>query len=312
MPYRPAPILAIIALVGTLGVSSPADARSNPAEKPEVAEETGVAAFVERCHDRRWEAYEELNRRRRRDEKVSPKIRGYALLGEAIELCWRASSEVKEPAEAAELAALVYLDKVRLLVFEGTREDQRKVLTEGISVVSGLHHDRSPALLELLDQSAYAEWGAGNRRYGDRLLRQAIEIAREAHGSKSPWVADKLTALASLYSPKDYRGTTPSSWHDPQKAETLLLEALGIHLEQEDPFAHESYGHTLLFLETLYRATGRNEKADALSDEAIEALDETSRRATEARRKEREARQQASAAAETAADEPAPVGEGDG
>jgi hypothetical protein len=265
--------------------------------------EKGKAALVERCHELREQAYDHLNRMRRRDEKVSPKIRGYALLGEAIELCWRATSEVSDPAAAAELAAQVFLDKNRLLTFEGTREDRRKVLAEGISVVSGLHNDRSPALIELLEKGAFAEWTAGNDRYGDRLLRQAIEIARETYGPEDPRVADKLASLGFLYAPSSTRGVSPRASDDPQKAEALLQEALKIHLRQPDPLGSELYSRTLVHYLGLLEAVGRQEEAEAMH----ELLNEYYRE---------EERRRATAEEEKAAGEPTPEsadeGSGDG
>jgi hypothetical protein len=297
-------------LVGLMGLPSRAPAQTT------LEQGLGDADLGQRCQQIREEAYWEMDRLPRRDEKVSPNYRGRDLLEKAADVCWRAALRSRDPETAAELAASGFLCRDRRYVNMGEMERVRQNLSEAIEKISGLHNDRSPALVEVLKRSAYVEWGAGARDYADGLLRQALEIARATHGPEDPRVADLLNSLAFLYAPSDNPGSTPQPWQDAEKAEALYRQALEIHLLQEDPHDHESYSDTLIFLRNLYRATSRGEEAKALEDEMGIAIDEMLRRSAEARQQELEARQRATAEEEKAAGEPTPEsadeGSGDG
>ncbi|MCG8458911.1 MAG: hypothetical protein MI919_21740, partial [Holophagales bacterium] len=181
-------------------------------------------------------AFEKLSGIRPPWEAKAAREAGLETLERAIELCWRVAKEIEDPALAAEMAAVAYLSRARRsMALREPRDRKREILTEGIEVVRGFHHDRDPALILLLKQSAFAEWPHDHELAAERM-EQAVEIAREAFGKDDARVAVRLTDLAFLYAPTSI---APSrSGTDAKKAGRAYEEAARSFAALEDPRAY--------------------------------------------------------------------------
>ncbi|MCG8462288.1 MAG: hypothetical protein MI919_38885, partial [Holophagales bacterium] len=156
----------------------------------------------------------------------------------------------------------------------------REILTEAIDVISGLHHDRSPALLEVLRDSAFKEW-THSPKYGARLMEQACEIARQTHGAEDPRYADMISDLGFLYAPS--RHNPDRSGVDAERAEQLYREALRVYTRQDDPAGIAGFTTLIGRFEDLFRMEDRAKEADEMQELLHELFDEEQRRAEEER-----------------------------
>ena len=201
------------------------------------------------------EASEEQNRR------AHAEARG--LLHQSMEVCLRASREARDPAAAAGLAGLSFVNKGKALEDEQRFADALLAYQDGADQVMGLAGDRSPALVELYERQAemmiYQKDYDGSRR----LVEQSLDLRREIHGDDHPDVIPGLMLMAVSYHP--FRGESAEEkaalGRDAEKAEAYYREALGIALEGA---SDETLQQVLDALGMLLRAEGRDNEARSL------------------------------------------------
>ena len=283
----------------SLGLAStlPLPASAPPADPPQSAE-------ARRCFELEAEALTYLSRLRRPEDEVSPRVLGLELLEQAIEVCSRASENAQDPELAARTAASAYLSRARQSSFrKQAREKGREILTEAIDVISGLHHDRSPALLEVLRDSAFKEW-THSPKYGARLMEQACEIALQTHGAEDPRYAEMISDFGFLYAPS--RLNPDRSGVDAERAEELYREAMRIYTRQDDPAGIPGFTTLIGRFEDLFRTEDRTEEADEMQELLHELFDEEQRRAEEERRADEEREAEEAAAGSGEPGSPAP------
>lgn len=231
-------------------------------------------ATPEACRSMHESALKHLSRLPEIGEDSDRVEEGKERLGRAIRTCRKAAEAATSPEVAAEMMAELYLAKERASLLDRSPRDQRgEILAEGIEAVRGIHHDRSPALVELLRRSGYFEI-EDNPERGIELVEQAAEIAKEAYGAEDVRYAEQLRYLGFLFAPSHRENSKEHSFTDAKRAEALYREALRVHLVQENPAADESYTLLLIALRNLFVATGQEEKSEALGDYIAETLEE--------------------------------------
>lgn len=221
---------------------------------------TDALSSAEECKATRQEAFELR-------DGYSPAQPGSSLapsfkkMARAAEICRLAAEKAEDPAEAAELLALSYLSRAFDTSGSLDADARRHLLTEGIHKVQNLHHDRSPALFDLLRKSAFAEGG----ERGIELLTLALEIGRREFAANDPRQARALSELAFLYAPGTLPGSRPEPADDAVRAEDLYRQAYLIYLKQDDPYAYEGFGDTVAGLRTLMEKTGNSPQTDIMA-----------------------------------------------
>ena len=203
-------------------------------------------------------------------EEVSPRVRGFELSKQAAQACDRASKQASESNEAAQLAALSFLSRARLI--SGHKSDpirRRDLLAEGIETVSGLDHDRSPALYEILRQSAIVEWDISPER-GIALMSRAAEIAETSFGPGDPRLAECLSDLGFMHAPTVHPGSKPKGHADPERAEELYRRSLEIWTHMDSPSSYPAFSATVVYLRDLMKSQGRVDEAKTLDDSRVD------------------------------------------
>lgn len=214
------------------------------------------------CRQIYSQAIDNLNRLRAPEEKQSPKKQGIELLNRAGDICLAEAEAAAEPHRAAELAAIAYKSRSRLVVY--TKDgDRRAILKEAIDFIAGFEHDRSPALPEILKELAYLEW-TEDRPYSVKLMERAIDIHRTHFGPHDPRVAEKISQLGFLYAPSHLPRSDPGTRKDLRQAESLYREALEIHLKAKSTESHPNFRKTMELLQELLIGTERAEEAMGL------------------------------------------------
>lgn len=266
----------VAACVASLLPLTVAASPGNPGTGPAVAEE---------CRQMRASAQAMFSEPPQFGEDSSPARRARKMLGEAVGVCRRASESARDPELAAEMKAEEYLARATLAPSRPRPGEQGRgeVLLEGIEKIRGLHGDHSPASIILLRKAGHRLYEE-DPEYGQELLELAVEIARGAFGETDPRYADELRNLALLYAPRPQReGSDWGLWQpDPKKAESLLREALGIYLLDDTVVGGDGYRSTVLVLQRLYEATGRETEAEEMRAALDESYDD-SRRMREAK-----------------------------
>lgn len=207
----------------------------------------------------------------------SPHETAIERLGQAAEMCRKRAEGSKTPEIAAMLMAESYLARERLALLADEPQSRRiELLMDGIEIIRGLHHDRSPAQVELLRLAGYLQH-ADDAKYGRELVELAAEIADEAYGEDDVRVAEQLRYLGFLYAPSPLKGGAERPLEDPKEAERLYRKALEIHIRNGSSGRDEAFMDTLAALKGLFRATDREEDLEELDQyikDVLEAAEE--------------------------------------
>ena len=244
------------------------------------AEQKSESAVAEKCRQTRASALATFSEPPQIGEVSSPGERARARLDRAVVICAKAAETLRDSALAAEMKAEEYLARAALAPGhpEPGQRWRGEILIEGIEAVRGLHNDRSPASVELLRRAGF-RYSSEDPEYGQELLELAVDIAREAFGTKDPRYADELRHLATLHAPNPLHARTGTELADPDpgKAERLLRESLAIYLLRDSPARFDGYRQTLVMLKGLFEATGREQDARELDDLVADAYREQQR-----------------------------------
>ena len=231
-------------------------------------DKTGAAELADECRVIHGQAVEGLGAlfSMPRAQREAARDKGYQRLREAARICRQAAELAVDRERAASLMALSYLSLARDQAGNhGDPQLRREILAEGVHEVSGMHHESSPALFELLMKSAYEEAEVDHAQ-AVQLMERAVAIARAQFGEEDPRVAIAYFDLGFLYAPSTNPGSGKRASDDLVKAESYFREALKLFEQQTYPAKHSEYGTVVSALRDLLLASDRHEEAGRLEE----------------------------------------------